>query len=378
MPYSIAFLSKFPPLEGGIAAKTFWLARGLAQRGHKVHIITHPVSAGREYSIQGAENIPLETANLQIHRPPIELPWHLPEDNEYSLALLDLTVEVIRKHRIQILDSGYLVPYGILANLAKRITGVPYVIRHGGSDLEKFVKSNLLPNVIREAITGADVVITDEVNQVLFESMPSRLVCHPPYVADEQVFTARSPSQPQWRLAAIGKINHYWQHKGLDHILEIMRELSPQFECLMVGQGKGISDFQRQVDIEANSKIKWRPFVPPWEMPGLLRSLDAVFIFETFLPHPVFSNLALEALCTGIGIVTDRADFLETYSDVVNIGPRQVLAVSPKDYLQSAKAIAEWIQEVPRSTTASCQKISYKDYVSLSEKTYGTLLAANG
>ena len=113
-------------------------------------------------------------------------------------------------------------------------------------------------------------------------------------------------------------------------------------------------------------------------MPGLLRSLDAVFIFETFLPHPVFSNLALEALCTGIGIVTDRADFLETYSDVVNIGPRQVLAVSPKDYLQSAKAIAEWIQEVPRSTTASCQKISYKDYVSLSEKTYETLLAANG
>lgn len=376
MPYNIAFLSKFPPLEGGIAAKTFWLTRGLAQRGHKVHIITHPVSAGREYSIQGAEDIPLESANLQIHRPPIELPWHLPEDNEYSLALLDLTVEVIRKHGIQILDSGYLVPYGILANLAKRITGVPYVIRHGGSDLEKFVKSNLLPNVIKEAITGADVVITDKVNQGLFELMPSRLVCHPPYVADEQVFTARSPSQPQWRLAAIGKINHYWQHKGLDHIFEIMRELSPQFECLMVGQGKGISDFQRQVGIEANSKIKWRPFVPPWEMLGLLRSLDAVFIFETFLPHPVFSNLALEALYAGIGIITDRADFAETYADIVKAEQNQVLVVSPRDYLQSANAVAQWVQSRALAASTPYQGISYQDYLLALEETYEVLLAS--
>jgi len=376
MPHSIAFLSKFPPLQGGIAAKTFWLARGLAQRGHNVHVITHPISASKEYSIQGAEDIPLESANLQIHRPPKELPWHLPEDNEYSLALLDLTVEVIRKHGIQILDSGYLVPYGILANLTKRITGVPYVIRHGGSDLEKFVKSNHLSNVIKEAITGADVVITDEVNQGLFESMTSRLVCHPPYVADEHVFTARSTSQPLWRLAAIGKINHYWQHKGLDHILEIMRELSPQFECLMVGQGNGISDFQRQVGIEANSKIKWLPFVPPWEMPGLLRSLDAVFIFETFLSHPVFSNLALEALCTGIGIVTDRADFAKTYADIVKAEQNQVLVVSPRDYLQSANAIAQWVQARELTSSTPYQRISYQDYLLAMEETYEVLLAS--
>ena len=113
MPYNIAFLSKFPPLEGGIAAKTYWLASGLAERGHKVHIITHPTVTGKEYNIQDGDNVLLKIPNLQVHRPPDNLPWHLPEDNEYSLALLDLTIEVIRKHGIQILDSGYLVPYGI-------------------------------------------------------------------------------------------------------------------------------------------------------------------------------------------------------------------------------------------------------------------------
>jgi glycosyltransferase involved in cell wall biosynthesis len=376
VPYKIALLSKYPPLEGGIAAKTYWLARSLAQRGHNVHVITHPVSAGKEYNVQGAKDIPLESANLQIHRPPKELPWHLPEDNEYSLALLDLTVEVIRKYGIQILDSSYLVPYGILSNLAKRITGVPYIVRHGGSDLVKFLKSEVLPNVIKEAIVDADIVITDKVNKGLFKPMTSRIVCHPPYVACDQVFTPPNPSQPQWRVAAIGKINYYWQHKGLDRIIEIMTQLSPQFECLIVGQGKGISDLQRQVGVEVNSKIKWCPFVPPWEMPGLLRTLDAIFIFDTFSPHFVFSNLAVEALCTGIGVITDRADFMETYSDVMNVAPRQVLTVSPKKYLQSAEAIVEWIQELPRARDASYQKIRYEDYVSLSEKTYETLLAA--
>jgi hypothetical protein len=256
MPYSIAFLSKFPPLEGGIAAKTFWLARGLAQRGHKVHIITHPVSAGREYSIQGAENIPLETANLQIHRPPIELPWHLPEDNEYSLALLDLTVEVIRKNRIQILDSGYLVPYGIVGSLAKRATGVAHVIRHGGSDLEKFVKKGIWPRLLEEAIGDADVVITDRSRKQLFEAMSGRVVCHPPYVPDDTVFFPGDVATDHRRLAAIGKINHLWQHKGLNHIAEIMRELTSGFECLIVGQGKGVADFRSQTDPATASAVK--------------------------------------------------------------------------------------------------------------------------
>ncbi|GAI40727.1 unnamed protein product, partial [marine sediment metagenome] len=148
MPYKIAFLSKYPPLEGGIAAKTYWLARGLAARGHKVHVITHGVSAGREYRIKNDEGCPPSTPNLWVHQPPREIPWHIPEDDEYALALLDLTINVIRAHAIQILDTGYLIPYGILGHLAKELTGVYHVVRHGGSDLEKFLKRQVLGTMI--------------------------------------------------------------------------------------------------------------------------------------------------------------------------------------------------------------------------------------
>ena len=138
MPYRITLLSKYPPLEGGIAAKTYWLARGLAKRGHTVHVVTHGVSAGQEYQIQGAESPPDAMPNLSVHRAPDEIPWHIPEDKEYALTLLDTTLSVIREHRIQIIDTGYLVPYGVIGHLAKLITGVRHIVRHGGSAQSKW------------------------------------------------------------------------------------------------------------------------------------------------------------------------------------------------------------------------------------------------
>ena len=208
MPYKIAFLSKYPPLEGGIAAKTYWLARGLAARGHMVHIITHGVSAGREYRIQGGERSPATMSNLWVHRSPGEMPWHIPEDNENALALLDLTIRVIREHTVQILDTGYLVPYGIVGHLAKESTGVHHIVRHGGSDLEKFLKRQVLGTVLSEAIAHADRVVTDKHYRDLLEPMTPHLVCQPAYVPDGAAFMPSNASRPRWRLAVVGKINY--------------------------------------------------------------------------------------------------------------------------------------------------------------------------
>jgi len=133
-------LGKYPPLEGGIAAKTYWLARGLALRGHTIHIITNEPSAGCEYKIQGSENPPTKISNIWFHRSLDKIPWHLPEDNENAFSLLNTTLEVIRDHKIQLIDTGYLVPYGIVGYLAKKLTGISHVVRHGGSDIEKFLK----------------------------------------------------------------------------------------------------------------------------------------------------------------------------------------------------------------------------------------------
>ena len=374
MPYKIAFLSKYPPLEGGIAAKTYWLARGLAARGHMVHIITHGVSAGREYRIQGGERSPATMSNLWVHRSPGEMPWHIPEDNENALALLDLTIRVIREHAVQVLDTGYLVPYGIVGHLAKESTGVHHIVRHGGSDLEKFLKRQVLGTVLSEAIAHANNVVADKRYRDLLEPTASQLVCQPAYVPDGAAFMPSNTSRPRWRLAVIGKINYHWQHKSLHFIADIMRHLTRQFECWIVGQGKGMADFQQSLGPETVSNFKWRPFVAPWEMPHLLNQLDGILIFESGLPHPVVSNLALEAICSGVGIITDRTDFAETYLDIVKTDKNQVMVVSPAESSSAAGMIEQWVQERAHNVQPSHQLVSYQEYLSANEAIYADLL----
>ncbi len=377
MPYKIAFLSKYPPIEGGIAAKTYWLARGLAIRGHMVHVITHGLSTGREYRIQDNENNPAPVQNLWVHRPQEEMPWHIPEDNENALALLDLTIRVIREHAVQILDTGYLVPYGIVGHLAKESTGVHHIVRHGGSDLEKFFKRQVLGTVLNEAIAHADRVVTDKHYRDLLEPMVPHLVCQPAYVPDEEAFTPSDAPRPQLRLAVIGKINYYWQQKGLHLIVDIMQQLTEHFECWIVGQGKGIVDFQRSLGPETVSNFKWHPFVAPWEMPHLLNQLDGIFIFESGLPHPVVSNLALEAIYSGVGIITDRTDFAETYLDIVKTDKNQVQVVSPSESSLAAGMIEQWVRERAHNVQPSHQLVSYQEYLSDNEAMYANILSGH-
>jgi len=377
MPYKIALLSKYPPLEGGIAAKTYWLAHGLATRGHEIHIITHGIFAGREYRIQSAEREPDTTPNLWVHRPPDKIPWHIPEDNENTLALLDLTINVIREHSVQILDTGYLIPYGILGHLAKCSTDVYHVVRHGGSDIEKFLSKQVLGTVLNEAISRADRVVTDTHYRDLLEQVTSRLVFQPAYVPDGTVFTPSKVLHPQLRLAVIGKINYYWQHKSLHLIADIMRQLTGQFECWFTGQGNGMADLRQSLGPETVASFKWRPFVNPWEMPQLLNQLDGIFIFESGLPHTVVSNLALEAICSGVGIITDRVNFAETYQDIVKMDKNQVIVVSPSKPSLAAEMIEQWVRERAHIAPLPQQLISYQEYLSANEAIYANILSGH-
>ncbi|TSA55433.1 MAG: hypothetical protein D4R38_00565 [Dehalococcoidia bacterium] len=377
MPYKIALLSKYPPMEGGIAAKTYWLARGLVERGHEIHVITNGISAGREYQIEGGDKEPAITPNSWVHRPSNEIPWHIPNDNENALALLDMAINIVREYSIQILDTGYLIPYGVLGHLTKCSTGVYHVIRHGGSDLEKFLKRQILGTLLNEAITHADMVVTNTHYRNLLERMTPRLVTQPAYVPDDRVFTSSDIQRPQYRLAVIGKINYHWQHKNLHLIADIMRQLTDQFECWVVAQGKGMADFQQSLGSETMASFKWYPFVAPWGVPQLLNQLDGIFIFESGLPHTVVSNLALEAISSGISIITDRVDFTETYRDIVEIDKNQIVVVSPSDSASAAAMIKQWIKDREHDKCSSRPLVNFQEYLSANENLYASILSAH-
>ena len=377
MPYKIAFLSKYPPIEGGISSKTYWLARGLALRGHEIHVITHDITAGREYSIKDDMEIPEDSLNIQVHRTQLDIPWHIPEDNEYSLSLINTAIRVVNEQEIEILDSGYLVPYGIAGDITKLSTQIPHIIRHGGSDLEKFLKQKHLQPLLNLALSNADAVITNRLHVNLFEHLTANLVFQPPYIPDESAFVPRNKLQLRRRLAVIGKINYHWQHKSLKLIAKIMENLADKFECVIYGQGNGIDSFKESLKQDNLSNFKWSSFVGPWKMPGVLSQVDAIFVFESNLPNPVFSNLVLEAAWMGVGIITDRQDFTDTYRDIVTLNKNQVLVVSPTDSELSAELITRWVQDRISAELDLQPLVSFKDYLSTNEELYASIIQSD-
>ena len=42
-------IGKYPPIEGGVSARVYWLAKALGERGHEVHIVTNAQEVESEY-----------------------------------------------------------------------------------------------------------------------------------------------------------------------------------------------------------------------------------------------------------------------------------------------------------------------------------------
>jgi glycosyltransferase involved in cell wall biosynthesis len=371
----IVCISKYPPLQGGIAARTYWLTKALAERGHEMHVVTDAIDASPEYTMSRCDE-PASSPNLFVYRPDVEIPWHIPEDRHRALNLLDTAVRVINEVQPDIIDTGYMVPYGIVGSLASRMTGVPFVLRHGGSDVAKFLSQNVWPTLFQKMFKAATLTITDQAALQTIRKSASNLVSALPYVPDPNVFnpSGRSTNAPPV-LAIVGKTNYHWRHKGWHRVARIMNALGRDFRYLIVSQGKGLADFKAfMMENWSVDAIDWESFVPPWNMPSLFNRIDGLFAFERDLPFPSFSNLVLEALYSGTTVITDNIDISECYrTEGLNLDtlPGGILTVNASDAVRAAKEITAHFstQRSLKPTACLFREETYERYVTANEET---------
>ncbi|MBC7343441.1 MAG: glycosyltransferase [Clostridia bacterium] len=304
----VCMITKFPPIEGGVSATAYWLAKGLAETGVEVHVVTNSLSVEEEYTIPSCDlegNLP---EGVTVHQTATDTPWHIPFSPLYETKLLDKALEVCAAHQIDLLDGFYLIPYGITAFLAAKLTGLPYVIRHGGSDLAKFWQQGVLPTLLRLTLSQANALLTDRPE---LRYLNENCYAIPRYVPDERFFHPnQKPDRDTLTLAYVGKINYYWQHKGLDRILEFWRPYSGSSRLLFLGSGLGKDDFIARC---SPAGVEFLNFVPPWQMPAFLRGVDYLFYLVKNNPVPDFSNLVLEAVASGVRILTDDLGAFSAY-----------------------------------------------------------------
>lgn len=367
----IICISKYPPLEGGIAAKTYWLCRALAEQGHTVHVVTDGENIDADYcSPAFQDGAPVN--NLHIHRLQEKIPWHIPNDPHRSLALLNAALEVVDRHGADIIDTGYLIPYGLVGCLAGQMTGLPFLLRHGGSDLNKFLDKGIWTNLITKALKDAGAVITDNDHYGAFGGLSKRVISIPPYVPDPAFFKPVPVEMSKPTLALIGKANYHWRHKGWHRAIEIMKSIGDRFHYLIVSQGIGLKDFRKFVEDRIGLVIEWKEFVDPVEMPRLLQSVSGIFVLQQDLPFPVFSNLVMEALYCNVTVVTDRPDMVQILKKNdfhINAESRNFLVVPGDEPETAAERIINYFaQSIPEQIDISHRKADYAAYIQQNEE----------
>ena len=353
----ICIISKYPPIQGGISAKTYWLAQGLAERGIETHVVTNANCVEKEYFIDDPS--PEIPPNLIIHFVDPDIPWHIPYSELYASRLLDKTLEVINEFHIDLIDTHYLIPYGIVGYMASKITGIRYIVRHGGGDIVRFLNVGIFKHLLRNVIQDAAAVITDDKNRGLFENLNSDVQVLPRYIPDQRYFKPSPTPHERPTFAYIGKINYYWKYKSLDKIVSIFSGIKDEHELLFVGQGKGFNDFSRFVEDSQLQSYEFGKFVHPVNMPNLLNSIDFLLCFSKDNPIKDFSNILCEALWSGVPVLTDTTMDMAEYTEYIELTARDQVTNLPLDQVETMQAQINDIINTWKGPSRYTNKLKY-------------------
>jgi glycosyltransferase involved in cell wall biosynthesis len=367
---NICILSKFPPIEGGISSKTYWLSRGYAAAGIPVHVISNGNTVEDEYRIKECDLVKNPVKGIIMHEVEKSLPWHIPEDSHSLAKLIEKTLEINRLYPMDVIDTGYLVPYGIAGYIVNKITGIPYIIRHGGSDLEKFLKPGIFKNILELVLKNASAIITDRFHEAFFPAYKEKLEFIAPYVPDSTIFSpGLKKINPFPVLLYVGKINWYWQRKGLDMIAGCAPFLPKGWELNIIGQGRGVERFKQFIRQSGIDEIHLQSFVNPVQVPLLLQNTDYVFCFSVDDPIKTISNTLLEAIHCGTTVIVNDTFDSSLYDGLVNNINDFILRVplsKPQELVQIIES--HWKNRDSEKINSSIMVHSYEDYIAMNLK----------
>ncbi|NVM56164.1 MAG: glycosyltransferase [Candidatus Helarchaeota archaeon] len=375
----ICIISKYPPIEGGVSARVYWLAKALGGRGHEIHIVTNAQEVENEYKERINNNDREYTPqNVYVHSTELNTnPWHIPFSKAYTERIANLAIEIIEKHDIQLIDSYYILPYGIAAFLAKNITGRPQILHHAGSDIGKLFTSSSYNTLFKAIFQRVDKIITISPLKKMFLSFgipESKIAFDEKVSVDTRAFNAEaSPFPlsdyvereiPEWPIITyIGKINYHWKNKGLYELVEAVKEIKDDFLLLFVANGRGLREFQnlvREKNLEKRSIFLG--FVPPWKIPSIIKLSTCVVVPEREFPIQYHTPiLPREVMSVGKCLLLSRELYDKGCCRNLVDG-ESVLLIDPKDIRQFRGTMKRVIRDpsTTRKIGQEARKLSEK------------------
>ena len=285
---NVCFISKYPPIEGFVSSYTYWLVRALGEKGHTIHVVTN----AQEVDPQYREDVDLDDEQyrpegviLHTTSPDKDLGC-IPLFNPYTEKLASIALDVVQNVNIDVVDSWYLVPYGVAALLVTQVSGHPLIGRVAGSDAERMCRSpqfRRLASVFFE--TCKKIVGTTTAsgfNQYSSKVIPHNIVLNTDYFnCDATPFDLLSFHTYEEYTPVIAYIGKAGSHKGFYPLAKVLSKIDEPFLFLVVSNGGELKKFKTCIaSLTMDEKTLFLPFQPPWKMPSIYRASTAVASLE--------------------------------------------------------------------------------------------------
>lgn len=357
----ICMISKYPPIEGGVSSRTYWLAKALGEHGIEVHIVTNAQEVEEEYmEIISEDDSEYAPSNVYIHSTNEEYnPWHIPFSKSYTERIASLAIEVIKNNSFQIIDSYYMVPYVISGYLAKTICNIPQILRHAGSDMGRLLSSSNYKTLFESVFKKVDKIITypNEKEEFIKRGIPdSKIHVNNKVSVNLNVFNPKvAPFDLSKYLekdvrnipviSYIGKIPYLWESKGIYELLDAISGINEDYLLVFVAGGKGLPKVQQIVkEKDLEKKVIFMKYVPPWKIPAIIkRSLCVVIPEHDFPVAGHISSVPAEVMSVGkCVILSDELYKKGIYKNLVN--SENALIIDPKNIKQFIATIERIIK----------------------------------
>lgn len=340
-PLRVCIVGKYPPIEGGVSATTYWLARGLASQGHHIHIVTNADEVEQRYRMRldsdDAEMLQPQFDNggfVRVHHvesfDPVVMA-HIPAANPYFTRLASLATDVVRRHHCEVILASYLEPYGMAGWFAAQRCRRPLLIRHAGSDIDRLARTPDLALAYKEILRDATAVLTFPRLARRFAGMgvlPSRIVETPVYLHDPQFFSPHGPvmdlnataicdgrgkpvdshGNPIPTIGVYGKVG---AAKGTFDLIAALGRLAADSRSFRLAAmaGEESASTLRASLIQAGiaERTLILPYLPNWRIPEFIRACTAVCFLERGFPVAIHGPMiAREVLACGSCLIVSK------------------------------------------------------------------------
>ena len=299
----LKFCYEYPPLGGGGGHVAAGLSDQLSRMGHRVDLVTM-----RYKGLKAIER----KKGLTIHRVPCIrqnlLVCHPHEMLSYLCMALPKALQLLRRNPHDIIHAHFIFPDGLLAMLASKISGLPFIITSHGSDVPGFNPDRFV--IWHKMLRPAWKMILSECNQLVCLSRYIEFLLKAAMPDANTVIIPNGFSVGRFRTSRFPKkiilvVTRMFKRKGVQHLLKAVEGMPiGDYEIHIVGDGPYLKDLKLQAE-SMNTSVRFHGYVP--NDSDFFRDLmerAAIFVFPSESDN--FPMVLLEAMDAGLAIITTR------------------------------------------------------------------------